>query len=42
MCTMIACLAKEWLEMFGLNVAFPTIVTDYGADMGNAFNHILQ
>ena len=39
---MIAHLAKEQLEMFGLNVAFLAIVTNYGANMRKAFNNILQ
>ena len=42
MCTVIARLAKEQLEMFGLNVAFPAIVTDCGANMRKAFNNTLQ
>ena len=42
MCIVIACLAKEQLEMFGLNVAFPAIVTDCGANMRKAFNNTLQ
>ena len=41
-CTVIACLAKEQLEMFGLNVAFPAIVTDCCANMRKAFNKTLQ
>ena len=41
-CTVIARLAKEQLEMFGLNVAFPAIVTDCGANMRKAFNNTLQ
>ena len=40
--TMIACLAKEQLEMLGLNVAFPAIVTDCGTNMRKAFNNTLQ
>ena len=42
MCIEIACLAKEQLEMFDLNVAFLTIVTDCGANMRKAFNNTLQ
>ena len=41
-CTVIARLAKEQLEMFGLNVAVADIVTDYGANMRKAFNNTLQ
>ena len=42
MCTVIARLAKGQLEMFGLNVAFPAIVTDCGANMRKAFNNTLS
>ena len=42
MCTMIARLAEEHLEMFGFNVAFPAIVTDCGANIRKAFNNTLQ
>ena len=37
-CTVIARLAKEQLEMFGLNVVFSAIVPDCGANMRKAFN----
>ena len=39
---MIAHLAKEQLEMLGLNVAFPAIVTNCGANMRKAFKNILK
>ena len=42
LCTVIARLAKEQLEMFGLNVAFPAIVIDCKANMRKAFNNTLQ
>ena len=41
-CIVIDCLAMEQLEMFGLNVAFPAIVTDCGANMRKTFNNTLQ
>ena len=42
MCTVITCLAKKQLEMFGLNIAFPAIVTDCGANMRKTFHNTLQ
>ena len=42
MCTVIARLAREQLEMVGLNVDFPAIATDCGANMRKAFNNTLQ
>ena len=42
MCIVLARLAKEQLEMFGLNVAFPAIVTNCGANMRKAFSNTLQ
>ena len=41
-CIMIALLAKEQLEMFGLNAAFPAIITNCGANVRKALNNTLQ
>ena len=42
MCIVIGRLAKEQLEMFGSNVAFPAIVTNCGANMRKALNSTLE
>ena len=42
MCIVIVGLAKEQLELFGLNVDFPVIVTDCAVNMRKAFNNTLR
>ena len=41
MCTVIACLDRERLEIFSLNVASPAIVSYCVANMRKAFNNTL-